>query len=83
MSKSNVAAIRPQSSRIDGRELAYIDGDRDQQDYLILNAIKAAITLIADSNEHEVVLAADVLRLARDRLETSLFHRVTEEVAHV
>lgn len=44
----------------------YVDNDRDYQDMLVLNAIKAAIELI-DSEASG--LAADVLRLARDRLE--------------
>ena len=46
----------------------YIDEDRDYQDVLVLNAVKAAIQLIDAEESH---LAADVLRLARDRLEAS------------
>jgi hypothetical protein len=44
----------------------YVDYDRDYQDTLVLNAMKAAIELI---DAEEPGLAADVLRLARDRLE--------------
>jgi hypothetical protein len=83
MASKTVAQIRPQSSRTADRVLAYIDDYGDEaQNILIYAAIRAAIALIADSNDREVIIAADVLRLARDRLETWLFHRVNEEVSH-
>jgi hypothetical protein len=45
--------------------VSYVDDDRDYQDVLVLNAMKAAIQLI---DAEEPGLAGDVLRLARDRL---------------
>jgi hypothetical protein len=51
----------------DRKNIAYIDDARDFRDLLLLDAIKAAIQLIEDADEP--LIACNVLRLARDRLE--------------
>lgn len=71
---SEVTPIRPGVTSEPDRNneapdrIPYIDEDRDYQDVLVLNAVKAAISLI-DAEQSN--LAADVLRLVRDRLAAS------------
>jgi hypothetical protein len=67
---AEVTPIRPDLPvREDTLLLQYRDS-RDLHDHLVLSAVCAAIQLIDICNQKD--LAADVLRLARDRLEAAL-----------
>jgi hypothetical protein len=86
MASDNVTRIGPHATppEPEGIRAPYTDSERDYRDCLILNAIKAAISLI-EGEERD--LASDVLRLARDRLEASWPHGehakfTADEVAH-
>jgi hypothetical protein len=77
--KNDTPRVRAKSAAV-----PYVDDARDYRDVVLLNAIKAAIQLIEDSEEPG--LACDVLRLARDRLEASWPKtdvKFTAEVTHV
>ena len=70
---SNVTPLRPGASPPGDLNAEALSGTRERIDdltltgHLLCQTIKAAIALIEDSESHKV--AADVLRLARDRWE--------------